>query len=376
MTAARSDVRKRRARKGSGSGDATSTVLSPEQLIRAEDIPATAPIPEFSETVEYRIRIDGTASPKVRVETDAKGGTLGSLSSTLIISAKGSVEEVPPCTARAQRLTRRGLAKTTARVHDTRASRPAWLRQVYVPKTLPLRTVGGQWTRDLPLHPLVERLMDREFPWCAIGRVETTRRGQPPRHGSGVLVGPNLLLTASHVMPWDTDDSSIRFIPAYRAGNDPRFGHAYVDRYRGVPYDFSNDTSGIDYVICKLNWRIGDRTGWLGSQSWGNEDRYYDGLWFSAGYPLSFIGGELPAAELWIAVEDIDNDGDGLQIETDNFTSEGWSGGPLWGWIDDQPRVIGVLSGMDWDWPDPKRSMFAGGRHMVDLVRYGHANWS
>lgn len=350
-----------------------SLIHTPEQLVRAQDLPATVAIPAFAESVEYHLRVDGTAGSKVRV-TDKRAADG---SSTLIVNARGALSEVAPQVASGEWVARGARAARTARVDAiTSAFRPPWLRQVYVPKNLTLRTPTRRWIPDPPLRTMVQLLVETDYPWCAIGRVETTRTGQEPRYGSGVLVGPDLLLTASHVMPWDTDDSSIRFTPAYRAAIDPRFGYTYVGRYRGVPYAFDNDATGTDYVICKLNWRIGDRTGWLGAQWWSNEDRYHDGLWFSAGYPLSFAGGYLPASELWIEIEDIDNDADGLQIETDNFASEGWSGGPLWGWIDNDPRVIGILSGMDWDWPDPKRSLFAGGRHMLNLIHYAQDNWA
>jgi hypothetical protein len=332
--ASRSKGRRRRSGKAAPAKDASGPVLRPEELANALDIAATAERPE---------------DPPV---------------------------EAPVCLARERRLdSREGRMKGAARTRPTRAFRPAWLDQVYVTATVPLQKAERRWARA-PTVKTLELQLDKGYPWCTIGRVETTRPGAAPRHGSGVLVGPNLLLTASHVMPWGSEDASVRFIPAYRGGVDPRFGDAYVERYRGVRYDFSGETSGTDYVICRLNTAIGARTGWMGSQSWGDEDRYHDGLWFSSGYPLSFIGGQLPAAELWIPIEDIDDDDDGLQLETDEFTSEGWSGGPLWGWIGGEPRVIGICSGVDWDWPDPKRSMFAGGALMVDLVKHGIANWS
>jgi hypothetical protein len=303
-----------------------------EELLAAVDLPPTAVMPEFDEEV------------------------------------------VPACFARGVPVSRPRGRRGAATVSVSPALRPPHLRQVYVPKVWPER-VDKRYARRPPVKVLNELLVHTDYPWCAIGRVEVTRRGQPPRHASGVLVGPNLLLTASHSMPWDTADSSVRFSPAFRGVNDPRFGHSYVDDYYGIPYEFDDDVTGFDYVICKLNWRIGDRTGWLGSQSWGDEDKYYDGTWFSVGYPLSFAGGFLPSVELGVSVEDIDNDSPGLEIETDNFTSKGGSGGPLWGWIDGDARVIGVLSGHEKDVFDPTRSVFAGGRHMVDLVRYGYANW-
>jgi hypothetical protein len=86
------------------------------------------------------------------------------------------------------------------------------------------------------------------------------------------------------------------------------------------------------------------------------------------------MGGAIPAVEAPVGVEDIDASGDYIEIETDDFTSGGWSGGPLWGWING-PRVIGIASGLDWDWPDPERSVFAGGPALVALVKHGWAHW-
>lgn len=169
------------------------------------------------------------------------------------------------------------------------------------------------------------------YPWSAVGKLFISRSGGGTKVGSGVLVGPRLLLTASHAMPWGTEDSSIRFAPGYLQGNHPDFGDAYVEAWRGVVN--SDDVNGLDYVICRLNWRIAERTGWLGSEWHSDEDWYYDNSWISVGYPTaSPSGGNSPSLEMPAWVQDIDDDSDGLQIETQNFVSGGWSGGPLWGW--------------------------------------------
>jgi hypothetical protein len=174
-------------------------------------------------------------------------------------------------------------------------------------------------------------------------------------------------------MPWGNRAASIRFVPAYRDGVDERVGEAWVERFRGVPRE-GGTTDEHDFALCKLDWRIGDRTGWMGSQSWSSEDPYYAGSWISVGFPEAFMGGAIPAVEAPVGVEDIDASGDYIEIETDDFTSGGWSGGPLWGWING-PRVIGIASGLDWDWPDPERSVFAGGPALVALVKHGWAHW-
>jgi hypothetical protein len=223
------------------------------------------------------------------------------------------------------------------------------------------------------IEPRIFESAATEWPWAAIGKVFVQRRGQRTMVGSGVMVGPRLLLTASHAMPWETNDFAVRFVPNYRNGNDPRFGHAYVDEWRGVRN--TNDVTGLDYVICKLNWRIGDRTGWLGSWWSSDEGFYYGRDWISVGYPTSSFDGERPAVEVPVRVQDIDDDEDGLEIETHKFALGGWSGGPLWGWHDEQPRVVGIESGFEKDVFDPTRTVFAGGQHLVNLVKYGWANW-
>jgi hypothetical protein len=345
-------------------------VLTADRLFKMKDIAATEPVPPFREAVEYKLRVDGGESADVRVVSNGKNGDPAC---TVLIKTSGSLEETPPY-MRGEYLTPQSLSEAAAGAQPFEAHRPAWLDQVYMPKVWPWSVYAACPSNDIGFRPLILELATAEWPWTAIGKLFIQRRGQQIKIGSGVLVGPNLLLTASHAMPWETGDFAVRFVPAYRNGNDVRFGHAYVDQWRGIRHPEGTAT-GLDYVICKLNWRIGERTGWLGSWWSSDEDFYERRSWFSVGYPRSFLGGERPAVEFNATVEDIDNEGDGLEIETDNFTDGGWSGGPLWGWIEDQPRVIGICSGKDKDGLDPTRSVFAGGEHLVDLVRFGIANW-
>jgi hypothetical protein len=254
---------------------------------------------------------------------------------------------------------------------DTPAFRPPWLALEHLPRIRPAlipRLVGAAATHVTTIGESTTAA----WPWTTPGKLFMDRPGQS-WVGSGVLVGPRLLLTASHAVPWGTSDSTIRFVPAYRNGNDPRFGDAYVLSWRGVQN--TSNVTGLDYVICQLDRRIGDVAGWMGSYRSSDDDFYYDRDWTSVGYPVSFAGGERPAVEAPLRVADIDDDGDGLEIETYKFALGGWSGGPLFGWVDGQPRVVGIESGYETDFLDPTRTVFAGGQHLVDLVKYGLANW-
>ncbi|MET0994830.1 MAG: hypothetical protein ABWY20_12510 [Mycobacterium sp.] len=286
------------------------------------------------------------------------------------ITTRGSLLEVGPRAGARERIGLEELREIAAQVEMPGAFRPDWLGLQFAPRLRPhyLNGLGGG------IRPLIFEQTAMMFPFATIGKVFIQRRGQQTKVGSGVLVGPRLLLMASHAMPWENDDSSVRFVPAYKDGNDPRFGHAYVDVWRGVPND--DDVTGLDYVICKLNWRTGERTGWLGSWWSPRESFYYDREWLSVGYPSTFLGGQRQAIEVPVGVRDIDNDGDGLEIETHKFALGGWSGGPLWGGVEGQFRVVGIESGYEKDFLDPERTVFAGGEHMVNLVKYGWANWA
>ena len=334
--------------------------LTLDELFLHRDEPATEQIPPRNDVQEYLFEGIDNAPP----QCDAAG-------SKIRIRATGGLKQIEPIVRDYGRLTMDDLIKISDKLQTPRAFRPKWLDVMTAPRIRPRYL---DINVSAPIKPLVFESVATEWPWSAVGKVFITRRGQPTKVGSGVLVGPHLLLTASHAMPWDTDDSSVRFVPGYRNGNDPRFGHAYVDAWRGVPNQ--DDVTGLDYVICKLNWRIGERTGWMGSEWHSDENWYYNDPWISVGYPTSEPnGGERPSMEIPVWVQDIDNDSDGLEIETHKFALGGWSGGPLWGWRGGEPRVVGIESGFENDVFDPTRTVFAGGQHLVNLVKYGWANW-
>ncbi len=347
-------------------------VLTLHELAAMKDVPASEPMPAFEQPVEYTFDIDGDASADVQAVVGSAGK---SPHTKLTIKARGSIRESGPV-AIGEVISAEELARISADKASPQSHRPKWLDIVYLPKLLPIPELEPFTGFPNLLSPRVAEQTARDWPWTTVGKLQVTRPGVPGMTvGSGVMVGPNLMVTASHAVPWGTNNSTIQFTPAFRNGSDPRFGHAFVERWRGVRAA-QNDPNGLDYVICKLNWRIGDRTGWMGSIHSTNDDFYEDRRWISVGYPTSFSGGQRPAVEVNVRVEDIDNEGsDGREIETNRFASGGWSGGPLWGFVNGDPRVVGVCSGQEKDGFDPRRDVHAGGRHLVDLVKFGFANW-
>lgn len=163
--------------------------------------------------------------------------------------------------------------------------------------------VEGQTFLAPRVHEEPRRML---YPMCTVGIVFNSNG----KRGSGVLVGPNLLLTAGHVAPWGASSWNMEFVPAYRNGARP-FGSSFVQAYHG--YNTNRSVTGYDYIICRLYNPLRRALGWMGAASFGNEDDYYNKRFVSSGYPGSY--GERPAVELDMGVRDIDNDSPGKEIE-------------------------------------------------------------
>ncbi|PGH00567.1 hypothetical protein AJ79_08170 [Helicocarpus griseus UAMH5409] len=225
------------------------------------------------------------------------------------------------------------------------------------------------------------------YPWNTIGRV-TINRSKNDKGGwcTGSLVGRNLMLTASHCFPWGYGrDRWMRFAPGYGNGSEP-YGSSYISQCRGVKNIFN--VTGIDYVICHLCEPLGDLTGWMGTKWWRDADNYLSREWRSSGYPTdSFEGGEQMLLSN-ISLIDVDFHGRlGRELETRLFATPGWSGGPMWEYIDGEPTIVGVCSGGEKDCREETggcngvtdsnsyHDVFAAGRLMTYLVAYGMTHW-
>lgn len=96
------------------------------------------------------------------------------------------------------------------------------------------------------------------------------------------------------------------------------------------------------------------------------------------GYPAEPAnpGGNYMLFENNVRIVDVDDErGNGKELESDVYSLGGWSGGPLWGYIDGQPKVIGVSSGQETDFLQPRHTVSAGSRAMVKLIIYGQNNF-
>lgn len=226
-------------------------------------------------------------------------------------------------------------------------------------------TISKYGNQATTIFPPDNRMIfaDTSYPWGACGRVDS-----PLGQGSGAMVGPRHLLTVSHVIQWNSNNTAgwVRFRPGYYAPSAP-FGDSWAVRtyykYKVVGPTVDWIEGMYDYVVCVLDRRIGDWTGWLGSK--GYTDAWDGGAyWSHVGYPGDLTGGNRPTFQGSIPL-------DGVWWEPDSHEAishrgdvwPGQSGGPFFGWWSGWPYTVGVQSSQN-----SSENNASGGQDMVDLV--------
>jgi V8-like Glu-specific endopeptidase len=267
--------------------------------------------------------------------------------------------------------------------------RPAFLDLNYVPRhhkgpsTRRRHMVNSKGKIVSNIFPPDHRYIfnDTSFPWCTVGRV-TTDVGS----GTGVMIGPRHLLTVSHVVVWNSDNTAgwLQFAPSYFNGNTP-FGVANAQLtyfYQKNPDRLTNIQIAEDYVVCVLDQPLGNVTGWMGSRDY-SEDWNNTGYWAHIGFSADLGGGVEPSYQSNVSFDDADpaidlDPGDvlgepvgtpGLDMQHHASITFGDSGGPFFGWWPQEPwpRVVGVQSAQD---DKPQGPNWAGGGDpMVRLIQ-------
>src|SRR6185312_1849625 len=133
---------------------------------------------------------------------------------------------------------------------------------------------------------------DTSFPWRITGKVRTAGGW-----GSGTMIGPRHVLTASHVVNWNSDGRGAvgwaTFTPGYFDGRGPwgEIGVEEIVFWEQAPGSLSDQETAFDYVVLITSTRIGDTIGYAGA-------RAYDGGWNGGSY-WQYIGypGELSSGE-------------------------------------------------------------------------------
>jgi hypothetical protein len=350
------------------SPEALSAYMTLDELTDAATIPATEPVPpEIGHllTQGSGLYVQSETKPDLAFETQEIPGVPGMWE---LLDSPGDEELLTAIPGKEQTEVEPTSAEPALPAIDgTQGYRPPWVPHEFLPRLVPFQT--AEHPGRVYMEPKAVEAERLTYPWRTNGLVITN--GAPA--GSGVLVGPNLMLTASHVAPWGSSPWSMEFVPGFRQGNRP-FGSSFVSEYRGFRVA-AGDVTGYDYVVCRLYNPLGRGLGWMGSVAFGAESEYYRRRYTSTGYPSSFQG--RPAVEFNMAIVDIDNDDPGLELEFSRDVYQlgpGWSGGPLW-LPNEGPLVAGTVTGQEKDVFDPTRFVISAGFGMVNLVKFGLANW-
>ena len=220
-----------------------------------------------------------------------------------------------------------------------------------------------------------EYLTNTSFPYRCIG----TLGG-----GTAALVGKNIVLTAAHVIPWQSINNgtwNLRFTALNNNGTS-LLGVGHSSRVTGIAYweQISNRVAGYDMAICRLEDNLGDKLSYFGTVRY-NDDWEDEEIFTIVGYPSDMSNGRRPVIQEDVAVIDDDSDSYGTtEVETEADVSKGNSGGPLWRTYSNEPRIVGICSGAQdeysFPWHTKTRIVFAGGNGLNRLVRWGRDYYS
>jgi V8-like Glu-specific endopeptidase len=202
---------------------------------------------------------------------------------------------------------------------------------------------------------------DTRYPWGCLCRVQTAQGS-----GSGVLIGPRHVLTASHVVDWTPGWVTVAVLQQYLTARDTANAvYAYASTRIG-PGSISDSDSDEDYAVLVLDKRLGDTYGWFGSRTYDSAWDDETSAWRNLGYPADRgWAGTTPVYQRDFFLNELGADyGSARLIRSDTFDNwPGQSGGPVFGFWDDGPYVVGVVSGQGSDY-----NYISGGSLLPSLV--------
>jgi V8-like Glu-specific endopeptidase len=267
---------------------------------------------------------------------------------------------------------------------DFTGYRPEWSDQLFQPRLVsstapPLRRFNGRIVRPLYIFGADDRrvFQDASYPWRCVGKLFNSDGFS----GSASLVWGNTIITAGHMVPWNSISAGswwMRFVPDYFDGQS--LVGAGVESYVSDVRGYNTGVAGYDWAVAKLYTRLGDSLGYFGFNGYSSdwEDQSW---WTCVGFPGDVAGGARPSWQGAISIHDDDGDSNGGQ-ELESQTADlnhGDSGGPLFAWWSGDPRVIGVVSGEEQEYQFPfsieDNNVFSSGSGFTNLIAWARSNW-
>lgn len=248
------------------------------------------------------------------------------------------------------------------------AYRPPWIGASFAPKPMrlppPPRLFHGGYEYNplvvFPPHDDRKIYSDLNYPWTCVCRI-TNATGAV---GSGVLIGPRHVLTASHMVDWSTDQPEkievhlAGTVAAAVAFDVLAMAFTHIQGNTALPSDQVDE----DYAVLVTEERLGERFGWFGTRIY---DSSWDGgnYWWSIGYPAGVI---FPFFQRDKSLdEDALDYGSGRAMTTSADTQGGQSGSPMFGFWDGLPYVVAVMSA---EHPSKNENWCSGGSDLTALV--------
>jgi V8-like Glu-specific endopeptidase len=277
------------------------------------------------------------------------------------------IELAEPVPYRLSGIARSKLAREAST--PLKPTRPDWVSSVVRPRKPPrpspprILMHHGRAVQPLLVFAPDDRRTyhDWNYPWGTICKVVTA-----VGWGSGVIVGPRHVLTASHVVDWSSNGAGS--VEVHRSGGTVRARSVIIRVWFYTKATGTNwEEVDEDYAVLVTSSRIGDAFGSFGVREYDGDwdgDRY----WWSIGYSGDIGGGNSP---LWQRDKWLDEDfwdvGDANSMTTDADTIPGQSGSPMFAWWDgdDGPSVVAVVNSYT-----SSENWCGGGGALVRLVRH------
>ena len=254
--------------------------------------------------------------------------------------------------------------------------RPQWISSTAKPRRVSLPGVPKKklWHHGAEIDPLFvwgsddrRSYSDTRYPWRCVYRILMTGGGG----GSGVIVGPRHVLTASHIVDWQ--NNGVGTVEVHRAGPSTLAITAitrvwYYTKVTGDTVGYSEVDE--DYAVLITASQIGSDVGWLGvrtyDSAWDDEP-----FWRNIGYPVDVRGGMFPIHQSGKELDEDEWDfGPARSMTTSADAMPGQSGSPLFGFWSDGPYVVAVMAGAGNYVFSGDENWCAGGSYLTRLVRH------